>query len=416
MKGFKREIDSIIREARRLIENKKYHRAISELEKHKAYSRDVEYFLLLAEAYERIGNEEKAEEYFEQARFLEATIKSKERLKKSHFLIKKKEYVKAREALLEAIELDPFEPEVYIELHKLYKRQGLKKEAAKVLKSLMTVAPFSDYPYLELAGHYYSTGNYDMVDYILSLGLERIDKTSFIYESARLYQLIGEVEKAEALLREACNREPENVDYRQKLVDVLIGLSKIDEALSLLMDTLKLYPESPYLLQSIATVYELKGDDEKAEFFMRKAVSVSDSFIKEDSMRMLADFLIEKGKIDQAEEILREIIETAESSWLVMDAFIEFALICMEQNRTHSVIDVAKKILKSQLLTEEELLELLEILSDVLEEEGHIFAARKVCEYVIKRSKNEKQLKRCYANINRLSELISLEKMWKKRN
>ncbi|WP_456398139.1 tetratricopeptide repeat protein [Desulfurobacterium sp.] len=416
MKGFKREIDSIIREARHLIENKKYHRAISELEKHKAYLRNVEYFLLLAEAYERIGNEEKAEEYFEQARFLEATIKSREQLKKSHFLIKKKEYVKAKEVLLRAIELDPFEPEIYIELHKLYKKQGLKREAAKVLKSLLTVAPFLDYPYLELAGHYYSTGNHEMVDYILSQGLGRIDKPSFIYESARLYQLIGELEKAERLLREICSREPKNVDYRQKLVDVLIGLSRIDEALFMLIDILRLYPDSPYLLQSIATVYELKGDDEKAEFFMRKAVAVSDSFIKEDSMRMLADFLIEKGKIDQAEEVLREIIETAESSWLVMDAFIEFALICMEQNRTYSVIDVAKKVLKSQLLTEEELLEFLEILSDVLEEEGHIFAAKKVCEYLIKRSKNKKQLKRCYTNINRLSELISLEKMWKKRN
>ncbi|WP_456438051.1 tetratricopeptide repeat protein [Desulfurobacterium sp.] len=414
MKGYKKEIDSVIKEARRLIESKKYHRAISELEKHKAYSRDVEYFLLLAEAYERIGNEEKAEEYFEQARFLEAAIKSKEQLKKSHFLIKRKEYVKAREALLEAINLNPFEPEIYVELHKLYKRQGLKKEAAKVLKSLMTVSPFLDYPYLELAGHYYSTGNYDMVAHILEQGLERINKTSFLYESARLYQLIGEMEKAEDLLREACNREPKNVDLRQKLVDVLIGLSKIEEALSLLLDTLELYPDSPYLLQSVATVYEMMGDDEKAEFFMRKAVSVSDSFIKEDSLRMLADFLIEKGRIDQAEEALMEIIDTAESSWLIMDAFIELALICMEQNRNRCVIDVAKRILKSDLLSEEEVFELLEILSDVLEEEGYIFAARRVCKYIIEHSKNEKQLKRCYATVNRLSEVISLEKMWKK--
>ncbi|WP_457568457.1 tetratricopeptide repeat protein [Desulfurobacterium sp.] len=416
MKGFKREIDTVIREARRLIKEKKYHRAISELERHKAHSRDVEYFLLLAEAYEKIGNEEKAEEYFEQARFLEAAIKSREQLKKSHFLIKKKDYVKAREALLKAISLDPFEPQVYKELYKLYKKQGLKKEAARVLKNLITIAPYSEYPYLELAGHYYSTGNYEKVNQILSQGIEKIKTPSFLYESAGFYQLIGELEIAEDLLRKAIIQQPKNLDYRQKLVDVLVGLGRMEEALEVLDETLKLYPESPYLLQGIATVYEMMGEDEKAEFFMRKAVAEADSFIREDSLRMLADFLIEKGKIDQAEEVLLEIVDTAESSWLVVDAFVELALICIGQERAELVFKTAKKILRSNILTEEETLEILEVLADVLESEGYMFSAKKVYNWIINRSKDEKQLKRCYTNVTRLSEIISLEKMWKKRD
>ena len=415
MKGFKKEIDTVLKEAKNLIENKKYLKAISQLEKHKNYfKKNVDYLLLLAEAYEKIGNNEKAEEYFEQARFIEADIRSRQNLLKSQYFIEKKDYIEAKKLLEEAIDLNPFDPEPYVELHKLYKRQGIKKEALKILKILLTIDPFLEYPYVELGTYYYSTGNLDMAESVIEEGLKKIDTVSYLYESAKFFQLIGDFDRAEELMRKVCEKSPDDVDYKQKFVEILISSGKAEEALDVLLTSLEKFPDAPYLYQYVASIYDILGKDDLAEFYIRKAIANSESYLKEDSMRMLSEFLIERGKYDQAEQVLREIIDYAESSWLIMDAFLELAIIYMEQERFEDILQIAKEILREGLITEEEKMELLEIISDVLEADEKLIAAKKVCEYVLKNSTDEKQKKRCYTKLSRLREIVYLEKFWKK--
>jgi len=415
LRGFKREVESILKEVRILVESKKYLKAISKLEKHKNYfKKDIDYLLLLAEIYEKVGNNEKAEEHLEKARFIEADIRSKENLAKSQDFIEKKDYVKAKKLLEEAISLNPFDPALYVELHKLYKKQGLNKKAAKILKILLMISPYAEYPYVELSSYYYSAGNIDLAESIMEDGLKRINSPSFLYESAKFYQIIGDFDKAEELMLQLYGSFPQDIDYVQKLAEIFLSNSKPEYALDVLMEALTHFEDAPYLYQYIATIYDTLGKEEESEFYMRRAISTSESYLKEDSMRMLSEFLLEKNKYDQAEQVLREMIDFAESSWLVMDAFLELAILYMEQEQFGKIVDVAKQILRDGLITEEEKMELLEIVADVFEADGKLFSAKKVCEYLMKNTKDEKQIKRCYTKLNHLKELIFLEKVWKK--
>jgi len=120
------DVKSILEKAENFIKSKNYRKAVEELERHKI--RSVDYFLLLAEAYEGLGNSEKAEFYLEEARFLDTELRSKEKLRKGITLASMKNFRAAEQLLLESVKLNPFEKDAYYELYRLYRTEnGLKK-------------------------------------------------------------------------------------------------------------------------------------------------------------------------------------------------------------------------------------------------------------------------------------------------
>ena len=243
MKGYKnhRDLENIIKKARSYMDRKNYKKAIEELEKAGKYSlKDVDFYLTLAEAYERLGNLDKAEEYFEKARFLDTDLRSKEKVRKGIDLISKKNLDEAESELKKAIELNPFESDAYVELYKLYKSKSGYKKAIDLLKTLLVVEPFMEFPYLELSNYYLMVRDFKSAIALLERGLSYVESPRLRFELSKAYQSIGELEVAEDNLRIACQMDYTNLEYRQKLAEILVYQSRYTDALEVLYGALEI--------------------------------------------------------------------------------------------------------------------------------------------------------------------------------
>jgi pentatricopeptide repeat protein len=414
-KSFKKpvtDVRSILERAKDLIKSKNYKKAIEELEKHKI--RSVDYYLLLAEAYEGLGNSDKAEVYLEEARFLDTELRSKEKLRKGVTLASMKNFRAAEQALLESVNLNPFEKEAYYELYRLYRETGRHKKMVEVLQNLMTLDPFSPFPYLELSRFYALRRQYRKAAEVLRFALGRIDIPELHFELGKVLADMGQIEEAKEELREACRQDFMNVEYRQKLAEVMVNDEDYEGALQVVMATLELYPDAVYVIQSAAALYDLLGNEELAEYYYRLAISKSEGFVKEDSLKLFAEFLIEKGRYDQAEEVLREIIDSTNNLWILIDAFFDLAVILAEQERYKDIVEVGKELLKHPEITEEEYCEIAEIVADALCEEKKYEEALRYYKEIVSYSKDEKLIKRSYSKLKEIEEILSLERMFRK--
>ena len=403
------DVKSILEKAENLIKSKNYRKAVEELEKHKI--RNVDYFLLLAEAYEGLGNKEKAEIYFEEARFLDTELRSKEKLQKGISLVSTRNFRAAEQLLTESVRLNPFEKDAYYELYRLYRETGSYKKMVETLQSLMTIDPFSPFPYLELSRLYALRRQYRKAVEVLRFALERIDLPELHFELGKVLADMGNLEEAKEELSEACRQDFLNIEYRQKLAEIMVNDEDYEGALQVVMSTLELYPDAVYVIQSAAALYDLLGNEELAEYYYRLAISKSEGFVKEDALKLFSEFLAEKGRYDQAEEVLREIIDTTENLWILLDAFSELAIILVEQERYRDIVEVGKKLLKHPELTEEEYCEVAEIIADALYEDKKYEEALRYYKEIVSYSKDEKLIKRSYSRLKEIEEILSLERM-----
>ncbi len=403
------EVHSVIEKAEKLIKSKSYRKAIEELEKNKI--RSVDYFLLLAEAYEALGESEKAELFFEEARFLDTEIRSKEKLQRGITLASVKNFSAAERELKECIRLNPFEKQAYYELYRLYREVGNRKGMVETLNLLLTVDPFSSYPYIELSRLYSFRKQYQKAAEVLEKALEVVDLPEIHFELGKVYADMGKLEEAKEELSEACRQDFKNVEYRQKLAEVLVDGELYEEALDVVLSTLELFPGAVYVIQSAAALYDLIGDEELAEYYYRQAVAKSEGFFKEDALKLLADFLAEKGRFDQAEEILREIIDMTDNPWMILDAYSDLSIILLEQERFTDIAELGKTVVSHPDLTEEEICEVSEIVADALYEERKFEEALTWYRKVLESACDNKLTKRAYSRIKEIEEILSLENM-----
>jgi len=405
-------VKSVLEKAQNLIKAKNFRKAVEELEKNKV--RDVDYYLLLAEAYEGLGNSEKAEVYLEEARFLDTELRSRELLQRGITLASMRNFKAAERELLESIKLNPFEKEAYLELYRLYRETSAHRKMVKTLENLMTLDPYSKFPYVELARYYSLRRNFRKAEAVLKGGLELMESAELHYELGKVYADWGKLEEAKEELREACRLDYRNADYRQKLIEVLVNDEDYKGALEVVHNTLELYPDAVYLLQSAGALYDLLGKEEIAEHYYRKAVSVSEGFIRDDALKMLAEFLAEKGKYDQAEEALKEILYNTDNVWILLDVFSELSIILLEQERLSDIVEIGKFVLQNPELSEEEFCEVAEVVGDALFESGEFKEAKEFYRKIVETADDEKMIKRAYSKLKEAEEVDSLEDMIKR--
>ena len=405
-------VKSVLEKAQSLIKSKNFRKAVEELEKNKV--RDVDYYLLLAEAYEGLGNSEKAEVYLEEARFLDTELRSRELLQRGITLASMRNFKAAERELLESIKLNPFEKEAYLELYRLYRETSAHRKMVKTLENLMTLDPYSKFPYVELARYYSLRRNFRKAEAVLKGGLELMESAELHYELGKVYADWGKLEEAKEELREACRLDYRNADYRQKLIEVLVNDEDYKGALEVVHNTLELYPDAVYLLQSAGALYDLLGKEEIAEHYYRKAVSVSEGFIRDDALKMLAEFLAEKGKYDQAEEALKEILYNTDNVWILLDVFSELSIILLEQERLSDIVEIGKFVLQNPELSEEEFCEVAEVVGDALFESGEFKEAKEFYRKIVETADDEKMIKRAYSKLKEAEEVDSLEDMIKR--
>ncbi|WP_163329211.1 tetratricopeptide repeat protein [Desulfurobacterium thermolithotrophum] len=407
------EVKTILKKAENLIKSKNFKKAVEELEKYKSSIRNVDFYLLLAEAYEGLGNKEKAETYFEEARFLDTELRSKEKLKRGVSFVASKNFRAAEKELLESVRLNPFEKDAYLELYRLYREMSNYKGMVRALENLITIDPYSVFPYLELSRIHGIRRQFKKAEQVLISGISVVDSPELHFELGKLYADMGKLEEAKEELSKACRMDFKNIEYRQKLAEVMVNNEEYEDALKVVMSTLELYPEAVYVIQSAAALYDLLGKEEIAEYYYRLAISKSEGFVKEDAKKLFVEFLIEKGKFDQAEEILKELIESTDNVWILIDSFSELAILLIDQERFRDIAELGSFVLKNPELSEEEYCEIAEIVADALFEEGDYEEAIEYYREIINYSKDEKLIKRAYNKLKEVEEIESLERMLK---
>ncbi|GEM_PF-971336 len=405
------DISQLLKRAEALIKEKEYRKAIEELEKLNV--RNVDYYLLLAEAYEAVGQPEKAEAYFEEARFLDTEIRSKEKLQRGVSLASLRNFRAAEKELLESIELNPFDHEPYYELYRLYREVRNYRGMVKALESLITLNPYQPYPYLELSKYYTSRRKFKKSVEVLKRAIDLIPSATLYFELGKVYAEWGKSEEAIEALSNACELDFRNVEYRQKLAEVFVNEERYEEALDVVLGTLELYPEAVYVLQSAAALYDLLGNQELAELYYRKAVAASSGFVREDSLKLLAEYFIEKERYDQAEEVLKELLQESDNYWVLIDAFADLSLILAEQERYGEIVEIGEKILSHPEIIEdgEDYSEVAEIVADSAFEAGKFEKAMELYRKVLERTENKKVQKRVSEKLTEIEEIIGLEKM-----
>ncbi|MEO2083226.1 MAG: tetratricopeptide repeat protein [Desulfurobacteriaceae bacterium] len=405
------DISQLLKRAEALIKEKEYRKAIEELEKLNV--RNVDCYLLLAEAYEAVGQPEKAEAYFEEARFLDTEIRSKEKLRRGVSLASLRNFRAAEKELLESIELNPFDYKPYYELYRLYREVRNYRGMIKALESLITLNPYQPYPYLELSKYYTSRRKFKKSVEVLKRAIDLIPSAALYFELGKVYAEWGKSEEAIEALSNACELDFRNVEYRQKLAEVFVNDERYEEALDVVLGTLELYPEAVYVLQSAAALYDLLGNQELAELYYRKAVAVSSGFVREDSLKLLAEYFIEKERYDQAEEVLKELLQESDNYWVLIDAFADLSLILAEQERYGEIVEIGEKLLSHPEIIEdgEDYSEVAEIVADSAFEAGKFEKAMELYRKVLERTENKKVQKRVSEKLTEIEEIIGLEKM-----
>lgn len=94
------------------------------------------------------------------------------------------------------------------------------------------------------------------------------------YNSAMIYEDAGMLEMAEKHYLFALERDPKGIPIYEGLQAVYNAQGKIDEAIYITEESLKVEPNNSFMLANLGIFYQAKGDLEKASFYLKKAVDL----------------------------------------------------------------------------------------------------------------------------------------------
>lgn len=177
--------------------------------------------------------------------------------------------LKAQECLNEAVNLNPHFIAVHLDLADVYRRLGETDRAIESYKALLAQQPYN-------------------------LKVREL-----------LVMLLFEIKREDEALSELCHlkqlavKDPEN-GFRVAVLCLRLG--KYDDALYILQQIGKAYPDQGRILLYTAVVYEEKGDD-YAALRTLKSIDVDDEFAVEAGIRQ-AYLLKKKGQIDKAIKLI----------------------------------------------------------------------------------------------------------------
>jgi len=87
----------------------------------------------------------------------------------------------------------------------------------------------------------------------------------------------NQLDKALAIYSEANIKEPKNAETLFKMGYTLVLQERYDEALEYFFDSLEIDGENPFAHKEIAKIYEILGDEVKAEEYYKKAKELDEN-------------------------------------------------------------------------------------------------------------------------------------------
>ncbi|MFQ6675760.1 MAG: tetratricopeptide repeat protein [Fidelibacterota bacterium] len=226
-----------------------------------------------------------------------------EQLTSARLYIREENWEKAEEMLLEALEVEPDNPEIYFHLGKeIYGRRGEWDKMNEMFDKAMSLDPNKKLPTgvavrdavngtrTQFWGDHYNKGAGLYNRAIQSSGEERVDLLSratsefeiaktIMPEEARTYKNLvfcylytDQPERLTTTLDEALERNPEDTELLLTAAKVFKDQGNVDRAVELTEKALQIRPSNVDAARFLAEIYYDQGDREGAIFAYQKAI------------------------------------------------------------------------------------------------------------------------------------------------
>jgi tetratricopeptide (TPR) repeat protein len=238
---------------------------------------------------------------------------------------------------------------IYFELAENYVSKNNVKEAIKVYEKIVELEKNNPELRLNLAKLYSEEEMFK----------EAVDQYNWVAES---YIDSGKMEEAEDILNKAFKLRPSDLKTISNLLTIYKRKGEDDKAFPLLEQGLKLDKNNLTFLKYLGTILYKKGEFNKAEEIFRKIVEQGQA--EPNILIKLGKILLNRGEIDQAFEYYRELVESFVLGGKVDKAISLLGLI-LSKDRSH--IPSLKKL--AEIYEQEDNIENLFIIYEALLEE-----------------------------------------------
>lgn len=156
--------------------------------------------------------------------------------------IRNREFEKAEESLRKALELNPNNESVYINLAFIKKQTEQYDEAEKLLQQAINLKPQADYLYRELG---------------------------LLYDRWKRFEL------AEEAFKKAIEQNPNNDEHYTLLGNVYRHLGQPDKSIEVHQKAIELNPQNDYAYLGVGQIYKERGEFVKAAQMYEQAISIN---------------------------------------------------------------------------------------------------------------------------------------------
>jgi serine/threonine protein kinase/tetratricopeptide (TPR) repeat protein len=215
--------------------------------------------------------------------------------------------VKARAANLDALRIDPAQPEVRMALAVMYQGLGRADEASEELRQVLALQPRSDNAHLVLARVHADRGEWDLA--IAEAKAAIALRPNYWRNHAELGDTLmraGRLENAAAAYRRLIELQPDSPRGYQRLGTVLQVAGRLDEALESYQKAASIRP-SWGTYSNMGTLHYWRGDNKQAVDAYERAIALAPN--QPELYANLGDALQRLGQSSRAAENYRRAIE-----------------------------------------------------------------------------------------------------------
>ena len=214
--------------------------------------------------------------------------------------------VKATAAILDALRIDPDQPEVRMSLAVMYDGLGRWNEAAEELRRVMALQPQNDDAHRLLAGILLDRGQLDEAVTELQQAIDlRPNYWRNHSELGRVHLRAGRLDDAEEAYRRVTELQPDNAVGFHMLGTVQQSAGQLDEAFANYQEANKIRPRAS-THSNLGTLYYWRGDYARAASAYTEALRLDSG--TPDVHANLGDAYQKLGKPDLASENYRQAI------------------------------------------------------------------------------------------------------------
>jgi tetratricopeptide (TPR) repeat protein len=223
--------------------------------------------------------------------------------KMAEILTRANQLDKALPLAREAVSIDAENKYYQLMIVEIYSKQNKPEEAAAVLQSLMGNDQDNQQYILELASLYLASQNFDKALVALNQAEEYYGIVEQLTaQKQRIYlrknDLAGAIKEGEKLIAS----QPGNAQYVLALVEILFNNNRNPQAIALVNESLRIFPDQPELFMALFTLHKEAGDIDTSNRYLVKAFAHPD--LNADIKARTFSELIQEMKTEARDELL----------------------------------------------------------------------------------------------------------------